>query len=122
MAWGTLVLIVATYTPVFNWLAYPFYYLLELVKMPEAYDTAPAFVLAFADQFLAAVIGAARTAPAAKFMCAGISITGLIYMTEIGVLILDSKIPLDFKDLLIIYIERAVLTIFLLVPFAYWLT
>lgn len=122
MAWGTVVLIVATYTPVFNWLAYPFYLLLELVRMPEAYETAPAFILGFADQFLSAVIGAARTAPAAKFMCAGISITGLIYMTEVGVLILDSKIPMDFKDLLIVYVQRAVLTVFLLAPFAYWLT
>jgi len=122
MAWGTIVLIIATYTPVFNWLGYPFYLLLELVRMPEAYDTAPAFVLGFADQFLSAVIGAARTARAAKFMCAGISITGLIYMTEVGVLILDSKIPMDFKDLLIVYVQRAILTVFLLAPFAYWLT
>lgn len=122
MAWGTIVLIIATYTPVFNWLGYPFYLMLQLVKMPEAYETAPAFVLGFADQFLSVVIGAARTARAAKFMCAGISITGLIYMTEVGVLILDSTIPVKFRDLLVIYVERAVLTVFLLAPFAYWLT
>lgn len=122
MAWGTIVLIIATYTPVFNWLGYPFYLLLQLVKMPEAYETAPAFVLGFADQFLSAVIGSARTARTAKFMCAGISITGLVYMTEVGVLILDSKMPVSFRDLFIVYVERAILTVFLLAPFAYWLT
>ncbi|MBA7591919.1 hypothetical protein ES708_34090 [subsurface metagenome] len=121
MSWGTIVLIIAAYTPVFQWISYPFYLLLELVKIPEAYQTAPAFVLGFADQFLSGIIGAARVARVAKFMCAGISITGLIYMTEVGVLILDSNIPLNFKDLLIIYIERAILTVFLLAPFAFWL-
>ncbi|MBC7323061.1 MAG: YjiH family protein, partial [Acetomicrobium sp.] len=111
---------IATYTPIFQWISLPFAYMLELVKIPEAYKVAPAFVLAFADQFLAAVIGATCTTVAAKFMCACISATGLIYMTEIGVLILNSSIPLDFPKLTAIYFMRAVLSVFLLAPFV-WL-
>lgn len=53
-------------------------------------------------------------------MCACISGTGLIYMTEVGVLILQSSIPLGFWKLTGIYFIRAVLSIFLLAPFA-WL-
>jgi nucleoside recognition membrane protein YjiH len=79
---------------------------------------APAFVLSYADQFLAAVIGADRTAAAAKFMCAGISATGLIYMTEVGVLILNSRIPLGVGKLTGIYAMRAVFSVFLLAPLA----
>jgi nucleoside recognition membrane protein YjiH len=92
--------------------------MLALVNIPEAADVAPAFVLSYADQFLAAVIGADRTAVAAKFMCAGISATGLIYMTEVGVLILNSRIPLGFGKLTGIYAIRAVFSVFLLAPLA----
>ena len=120
VSWGTIVLIIATYTPVFQWISLPFEWLLELVRIPEAFKVAPAFVLAFADQFLAAVIGAACTTVAGKFMCACISATGIIYMTEIGVLILNSSIPLNFWELTAIYFIRAVLSVFLLAPFV-WL-
>jgi nucleoside recognition membrane protein YjiH len=121
MAWGTIALVIAMYTPVFEWIAYPFYLLLSLVGIPEAAKTASAFVLAYPDQFLAGIIGSGVESRVAKFMCAGISITGLIYLSEVGVLILDSKIPMSFKNLTIIYVERAVFTIFLLAPFAFWL-
>jgi len=120
VSWGTIVLIIATYTPVFQWISLPFEWLLELVRIPEAFKVAPAFVLAFADQFLAAVIGATCTTVAGKFMCACISATGIIYMTEIGVLILNSSIPLNFWELTAIYFIRAVLSVFLLAPFV-WL-
>ncbi len=118
ISWGTLVLIIANSTPIFQWIATPFAWMLSLVHIPEAVEVAPAFVLSYADQFLAAVIGADRVAEAAKFMCAGISATGLIYMTEVGVLILNSTIPLGAGKLTVIYVIRAVLSVFLLAPFA----
>ena len=120
VAWGTVVLIIANNTPVFQILSAPFAWCLQLMKIPEAKEVAPAFLLAYADQFLAAVVGSGRTAVAAKFMCACISGTGLIYMTEVGVLILQSSIPLGFWKLTGIYFIRAVLSVFLLAPFA-WL-
>ncbi|MEG2184599.1 MAG: YjiH family protein [Cloacibacillus sp.] len=120
VAWGTVVLIIANNTPVFQVLSMPFAWCLSLMRIPEANQVAPAFLLAYADQFLAAVVGSGRTAVAAKFMCACISGTGLIYMTEVGVLILQSSIPLGFWKLTGIYFIRAVLSIFLLAPFAWY--
>ena len=121
VSWGTVVLLVANNTPLFQWISAPFAWMLALVHIPEAAQVAPAFVLSYADQFLAAVVGSAREAEAAKFMCAGISATGLIYMTEVGVLILNSSIPLGVGKLTFIYFVRAVLSVFLLAPFALWL-
>jgi nucleoside recognition membrane protein YjiH len=120
VSWGTAVLLVANNTPLFQWISAPFAWMLALVKIPEAAQVAPAFVLSYADQFLAAVVGSSREAAAAKFMCAGISATGLIYMTEVGVLILNSSIPLGVGKLTFIYFVRAVLSVFLLAPFALW--
>ena len=39
-------------------------------------------------------------------------------MTEVGVLILNSTIPLGAGKLTVIYVIRAVLSVFLLAPFA----
>lgn len=122
MAWGGIALIIAVYTPVFQWISYPFMLLLQIVGIPEAAETATAFVLALPDQFLAGIVGAGLESNVAKFMAAGISITGLVYLSEVGVLILDSKIPVKFLDLIVIYLIRAVLSVFLLAPFAYWLS
>jgi nucleoside recognition membrane protein YjiH len=122
ISWGTVVLIIANNTPVFKVIATPFTWLLGLMRIPEADAVGTAFVLSYADQFLAAVVGAGRSTDAARFMCAGISATGLIYMTEVGVLIMNSSIPLNFVKLTVIYIIRAVLTVFLLSPFAWYFT
>jgi nucleoside recognition membrane protein YjiH len=120
ISWGTIALIIANNTPVFDVIATPFTWLLNLMSIPEAGAVGKAFVLSYADQFLAGVIGAGATTDAARFMCAGISATGLIYMTEVGVLILNSSIPLNFVKLTVIYIIRAILTVFLLSPFAWY--
>ena len=122
ISWGTIALIIANSTPVFKIIATPFTWLLDLMKIPEAASVGTAFILSYADQFLAAVVGAGATTDAARFMCAGISATGLIYMTEVGVLILNSSIPLSFVKLTVIYIIRAVLSVFLLSPFAWYFT
>jgi nucleoside recognition membrane protein YjiH len=122
ISWGTIALIIANSTPIFKIIATPFTWLLGLMSIPEASEVGTAFILSYADQFLAAVVGSAVTTDAARFMCAGISATGLIYMTEVGVLILNSSIPLNFVKLTVIYIIRAVLTVFLLSPFAWYFT
>ncbi|MDR0551007.1 MAG: hypothetical protein LBG72_03195 [Spirochaetaceae bacterium] len=119
VSWGTVVLIIANSTPVFRIISAPFGWLLTLMRIPEASQVGTAFILAYADQFLAAVVGSGLQTTAGRFMCAGISATGLIYMTEVGVLILNSKIPLNFVKLTVIYIIRALLTVILLAPLAW---
>lgn len=120
ISWGTVVLIIANSTQIFQYIAMPFGWLLELMRIPEAQQVGVAFILGYADQFLAAVIGSSVTTDAARFMCAGISATGLVYMTEVGVLILNSSIPLGFGKLTAIYFIRAIFTVFLLAPFAWY--
>lgn len=120
ISWGTIVLMVVESTQIFQTIAKPFAWMLQLMRIPEAGQVAVAFVLAYADQFLAAVIGAGLTTDAARFMCAGISATGLVYLTETGVLIINSSIPLGLGKLTGIYLIRAVLSVFLLAPFAWF--
>jgi len=46
-----------------------------------------------------------------RFIIGAISFTQLIYMTETGAIILKSDIPLSFKDLLILFIQRTLITL-----------
>lgn len=46
-----------------------------------------------------------------RFIIGALSFTQLIYMTETGVIILKSDIPLNIKDLFIIFIEITIITL-----------
>ncbi len=124
MALGTAALIVAEYTPIFRIIAYPLIPLLTLLGLPEAAQAAPTLLVGFADMFLPAVLGSGIESDLTKFVIAGMSLTQLIYMSEIGILILKSNIPVKFWELLVIFLLRTVITLPVIVLFAhlfaYW--
>nr|WP_245920841.1 YjiH family protein [Melghirimyces profundicolus] len=111
MALGTLALVIAEYTPVFFLLSYPLVPLLGLLQIPEAQAAAPALIVGFADMFLPVVVGKGVESELTRFVIAGMSVSQLIYMSEIGILLLRSKIPVSFTDLLIIFIQRTLITL-----------
>ncbi|GAB3485205.1 YjiH family protein [Marinomonas epiphytica] len=106
MAIGTVALMVNEFTAIFQWLSYPFIFILEVLQLPEATAAAPAMIVGFADMFLPAVIGKGIESELTRFVIAGISVTQLIYMSEVGVLILKSNISLNLKQLFIVFILR----------------
>ena len=55
-AWGTIALIIATYTPVFKWLSYPMGMYMSLFGVEEAFAVAPATLVGFADMFIPALL------------------------------------------------------------------
>lgn len=110
MAWGTLSLIIAEFTPFFTWIATPFAFYLQLFGVPEAVAASPAAVAGFADMFLPAIL-VTGLPEITRFIIGVLSITQLIYMTEVGVVILQSELDLNFGDLLIIFLERTIISI-----------
>jgi nucleoside recognition membrane protein YjiH len=119
MALGTLALIVAEYTPVFQWLGMPFIPLLELMQVPEAKAASETLVVGFADMFLPSVIGAEIGSAMTRFIIAAVSVTQLIYMSEVGGLLLGSKIPVSFGELFIIFLQRTLVTLPIIVLVAH---
>lgn len=111
MAWGTIALIVTEYTPIFTWASYPFILILQALGVPGAVEAAPSLVVGFADMFLPAILVANLEFEITRFIIGAISFTQLIYMTETGAVILRSDIPLSFKDLVIIFLERTLITL-----------
>jgi nucleoside recognition membrane protein YjiH len=111
MAIGTAALVLAEYTPVFTWISYPIVPVLELLRIPEAAAAAPAAVVGFADMFLPAVLLAGVESELTRFVIGCLSLTQLIYMSEIGVLILKSSLPLSFLELASIFLLRTAITL-----------
>lgn len=121
MSFGTAALILAEYTPVFKWIGAPFVPLLALLQVPEAGEAAQTMVIGFADMFLPAVIGSGIESEMTRFIIACVSVTQLIYMSEVGGVLLGSKIPVDFKDLVIIFLLRTLITLPIIVLVAHFL-
>ena len=111
MAVGTIGLIVAEYTPIFNILSYPLVPLLEWLRLPEASAAAPALLIGITDMFLPAVLAKSIESELTRFVVITISITQLIYMTEVGVLILKTRIPLNFSKLIQVFLLRTAITL-----------
>ncbi len=119
MCIGTLALVLATYTPVFDILGTPFMPLLSLLQVPDAEMVSKTMVVGFTDMFTPSVIAAATiTNPAALFIVAVISVTQLIYLSEVGGLILGSKIPVNIIELFVLFLERTIISLLIVAPAA----
>lgn len=111
MCYGTIALILATYTPIFTWLSMPFGYYLQLLGVADAFQAAPATIVGFADMIIPAVLGANIPAFDTRFIIGVLSLVQIVYMTEVGTLMLMSKMPINFWQLLLIFLEKTVIAL-----------
>lgn len=118
MAMGAIALIISTYTPIFQILGTPFIPILKMLGVPEAVQASQTMVVGFADMFLPSVLAGGIQSEMTRFIIAAVSVTQLVYMSEIGGLLLGSKIPVNFKDLVIIFITRTLVTLPIIVLMA----
>jgi len=114
-----LALIVAEYTPFFKILGIPFIPIYNLLQIPEAQLASQTVIVGFADMFLPSVIASSAESELTRFVVAATSVTQLIYMSEIGSIIMGSKIPVSLKDLFIIFLERTIVTLPVIALFAH---
>ncbi|MGZ9586393.1 YjiH family protein [Paenibacillus marinisediminis] len=121
MAIGTMAIAIATYTPVFEWLGKPFEVILEWMRVPEAAAASQTIMVGFADMFLPTVLAADIQSEMTRFIVAALSVTQLIYMSEVGGLLLGSKIPVKILDLIFIFILRTIITLPIIVGIAHLL-
>ena len=111
MAIGTCALMVAEYTPVFDYLGLPFVPLLELLNIPEAEAASKTIVVGFADMFIPSILASQIDSELTRFVIAAMSVTQLIYMSEVGALLLGSKIPIKLWELFVVFILRTLVTL-----------
>ena len=118
ISWGTVMLIIATYTPVFQILSYPMGVYLQMLGVAEAFAVAPATLIGFADMFIPALLMGSIQSVETKFIVGVLSLIQIIYLTEVGAIAIKSEVPLSFTKLLIIFLERTIIAIPLIVLLA----
>lgn len=111
MAFGTIALILAEFTSFFRVLGMPFEPILALLQIPEAGEAAQTMIVGFADMLLPSILGAGIESEMTRFFIATVSVTQLIYMSEVGGLILGTKLPLKIWDLFVIFLIRTIISI-----------
>ncbi|WP_341503084.1 YjiH family protein [Gallaecimonas sp. GXIMD4217] len=111
MAIGTIALVIAEHTPLFSWLGLPFVPYLELLQIPEAAAASETVMVGFADMFIPAILASSIDNEMTRFVIAALSVTQLIYMSEVGALMLGSKIPVKLWELFVIFILRTLVTL-----------
>ena len=121
MAIGTIALILANYTPIFEWLGIPLRPQPQLLQVPEADAAASTMIVGFTDMLTPAILIAESTSQMAKFIVAVVSVTQVLYLSEVGGLILGSKLPLNIWELFVIFLERTIISLLIVCPIAHLL-
>ncbi len=77
-------------------------------------------IVGFADMFTPSVLISASDAPEiTRFIVAVISVTQVLFLDEVGGLILGSKLPINLAELFVIFIERTIISILIICPVAH---
>lgn len=119
MAAGTIALIVSEATPFFQIMGKPFLPLLKPLQIPEAELASTTMVVGFADMVVPSILAAEIANPMTRFIIAAVSVSQLIYMSETGAVILGSNLPVSLLDLFILFLERTIITLPIIVVFAH---
>ena len=118
ITFGTLFIIIAEATNIVDILSIPAAALLKTLDVPEAKLVASTTAFSFFDQFLAAVKGKMLFSEQARFISVCLSVTGLINLTEVGLHIWHSHIPLRFWQMMVVYLARLLISAAIVIPFA----
>ena len=122
MCIGTIALVLANNTSIFEVLGLPFLPLLNFLDVPEAAEASKTMIVGFTDMFTPSILAASNiTSPMTKFIVAVISVTQLIYLSEVGGLILGSKIPVSLPELFVLFLERTIISLLIAAPAAHWI-
>lgn len=124
---GIIGMILAAYTPIFDWLGLIFLPLVKLVGVPEAQIAASAIPAGITEMFIPTLILADKMASgveislATKYFVIAVSLVQIIFLAESVVVIMSTGLPVKFKELMIIFLERTFIAIPLVAIFMHLL-
>lgn len=110
-------LVLSEYTPIFKWISYPMGYYLQLLGVAEAFEAAPATIIGFADMFLPAIVASSIVSAKTRFIIGILSLVQIIYLSEMGAVLVGSKIPVNIKHLAVLFLQKTIIALPLIVLF-----
>lgn len=114
---GLLGLVLATYTPVFDWLGYVFYPVTWVMGIAEPLLVAKASAVGIAEMFLPALLVTGE-ALAVKFVIAVVSVSQIIFFSALVPCVVATEIPISIPKMVVIWFERVLLSLVLAIPTA----
>ncbi|SDS82657.1 YjiH family protein [Corynebacterium timonense] len=118
---GLIGLLLARFTPVFEWIGYLFYPFAALVQLPEPLLAGKAAAMGIAEMFLPATAVAGSESMVLKFVIGVVAVSAIIFFSAMVPCIMATKIPLKLWQLVAIWFERVALTILIATPIAHLL-
>ncbi len=115
IAWGTVGTLLVNETPIFQWISYPMGLYMSMLGIEGAMEAAPAALAGFIDMFIPALITSPDAPLATRFVIGALSLVQIIYLTEVGSIIVKSNVGLDLRHLFVIFLERTVIALPLIV-------
>ena len=112
MAIGLLGMLIALYTPVFDIIGYIFLPFAAAVQLPEATVAAQALATSIAEMSLPTVF-VTGASMATRYVVAVTCISEIIFFSAVVPCIMSTSIPIKMRDLIIIWVERVILSILL---------
>lgn len=114
---GLLGLVLATYTPLFDWLAYLFYPFAWIAQAPEPLLIGKAAAVGIAEMFLPSLVVAGSGA-VVKFIVAVVCVSEIVFFSAMVPCVLATDIPVSIRQMIVIWFQRVALTILLVTPVA----
>ncbi|WP_313757280.1 nucleoside recognition domain-containing protein [Tissierella sp.] len=114
---GILGMIVAKYTPVFDIVGYAFLPLTKILGVPDAQVAAAAIPTGITEMFIPVLTIADKVAQLhvkTRFFVTVVSMVQIIFLAESVVVIMNTGLPIKFKELMIVFLERTIIAM----PFA----
>lgn len=112
MSIGLLGMLIALFTPVFDVIGFIFYPFTAIVQLPEALVAAQALATTIAEMFLPAAF-VVEAALSTRYVVAVVCISELLFFSAVIPCILSTKIPVTIPQILVLWVERVILSILL---------
>lgn len=112
MGVGTIGLILAEYTSFFNIISLPLLPILHMLGFSKevAQQMAPAMIVGFSDMYLPALFIESCTSELGRFIIGTLSFAQLIFLSETGMILVNSKIGFGFIDAVKFFLLRTIIS------------
>nr|WP_307776529.1 YjiH family protein [uncultured Cetobacterium sp.] len=112
MCVGSIGLVIAENTNIFSIISLPLMPILKLLGFSQevASQMAPAMIVGFSDMYLPALFIENCTSEVARFIIGTLSFAQLIFLSETGMILVNSKMGFNFLDVAKFFVLRTIIT------------
>jgi nucleoside recognition membrane protein YjiH len=117
---ATMALLIAEGTNLLRFLSSPIVPFLNFLNVEDAPVAAQALFVGMADMFLPALLATSIESETTRLLVGVVSVSQLIYFSEVGAMILAMKLPLKWWELIVLFFLRTFISLLVLLPWLWF--